>query len=265
MMIGIVGANGFIGRNLCSHHIFKKNKVYAFVKNNYDKVPEGCEILFPNQPCDVILECLFVAIGNYSLTFEQHLNQTKELFELLPKLHFNKIVFISSIAVYGNHDLPIKLNSDYITPNTYGIIKLIQESLIKQFNNYCIVRPTYVYGNGMENNSLIPTWIKSATKSQTINVLGNGTRSQDYIHISDLLNILDNIPTENTTILVATGQSISNLELANLICKNLPLTNITHQGIDNSPSFNFETDYLPPLKDIQQGIKELIEYEVSNL
>jgi UDP-glucose 4-epimerase len=265
VVVGIIGANGFIGRNICSHHISRKDKVYAFVKNNYDKVPKGCEIFLSTQPCNTILDYLYIAIGNYSLPLEHQIIQTQEISKIISNLNFKKIIFISSTSVYGNHNLPIKLNSDYITPNTYGIIKLLQESLIKQFNNYCIIRPTYVYGNGMENNSLISTWIKSATKSQTINVLGNGTRSQDYIHISDLLNILDNIPTENTTILVATGQSISNLELANLICKNLPLTNITHQGIDNSPSFNFETDYLTPLKDIQQGIKELIEYEVSNL
>ena len=65
----------------------------------------------------------------------------------------------------------------------------------------------------------------------TINVLGNGTRSQDYLHISDLLNILDNIPTENTTILVATGQSISNLELANLNNTNISILARSIAGI----------------------------------
>jgi dTDP-D-glucose 4,6-dehydratase len=116
----------------------------------------------------------------------------------------------------------------------------------------------------MGNNSLIPTWIKSALESQSITVLGNGNRTQDYIHISDLLHICDQAFQENNTILAATGQSISNLELANLICDNLPST-IKFEGVDDSPSFKFKTDLSFSFKDISQGIKELIEYEVSNL
>jgi UDP-glucose 4-epimerase len=213
----------------------------------------------------LFLDYLYVAIGNYSLSFKQHLTQTQEIFKITSNLKFKKIIFLSSTAVYGNHNLPIELNSNYINPNTYGITKLLQESLIKQFPNYCIIRPTYVYGNGIENNSLIPTWVGDAIKSQNINVLGNGTRSQDYIHISDLLHVFNNIPQENTTILAATGQSISNIDLANIICNILPSTTIKFNGNDSSPSFKFKTDLPFSCKDISQGIKELIEYEVSNL
>jgi UDP-glucose 4-epimerase len=265
MVVGVIGANGFIGRNICSHHIFKKDEVYAFINSNYDKVPKECKIFSPTQSCSIILDYLYVTVGNYSLSFDQYLIQTQEISKIISNLDFKKIIFISSTAVYGNHSLPIELNPDYSNPNIYGVIKLLQESLIKQFHNYCIVRPTYVYGNGMGNNSLIPTWINSAIKSQTINVLGNGTRSQDYIHISDLLQVFDNIPQENTTVLAATGQSISNIDLANLICNSLPLTSIKFNGDDNSSSFKFKTDLPFFCKDISQGIKELIEYEVSNL
>lgn len=265
MVIGVIGANGFIGKNICSHHISKKDEVYAFVKSNYNKVPKECKIFLSNQPCSITLDYLYIAVGNYSLSFEQHLIQTQEIFKIISDLNFKKIIFISSTAVYGNHNSPIKLDSHFVNPTLYGTVKLLQESLIKQFPNYCIIRPTYVYGKGMENNSLIPTWIKSAIKSQTINILGNGIRSQDYLHISDLLQFLNNIPQENTIILAVTGESISNLSLANLICSVLPSTTIKFNGNDISPSFKFKTDLSFSFKDISQGIKELIEYEISNM
>ena len=100
MVVGVIGANGFIGRNICSHYVLKKDEVYAFVKTNYDKVPKECKIFFSNQSCDIVLDYLYITVGNYSLSFEQYLIQTQEIFKITSNLKFKKIIFISSTAVY---------------------------------------------------------------------------------------------------------------------------------------------------------------------
>jgi nucleoside-diphosphate-sugar epimerase len=273
MNIGIVGANGFLGRNLCLKYLHQGDKVYALYNKGFTNIPPGC-ILTPTikLPID-FLDCLFITIGNHTSNYLQFLEQISSLQSLLINLYFNRVIFISSTAVYGNHSNIIKLNSCFNNPSLYGMSKLTQEFFIRVSKNYAIVRPTYIYGSGMNRNSLIPIWLANASQKKIITIFGNGNRRQDYLYINDLIELCYRVANDdqNSIVLAASGKSISNLELANLICQYLPETFIQFQGEDYTPSnefditetfqyYNWDSKY-----SIEIGLQSMLSNEDFNL
>lgn len=248
MNIGVIGANGFIGRNLCLKYIQLGHKVYAFYKTNYESIPKEC-VLCPTQKFPVMewsymsdLDCLFVSMGNYYSSHRDFLNQLSLLQTFGIKLRYKKLIFISSTAVYGEHKDTINVNSSYNNPREYGMAKLAQEFLIMLTENYTIIRPTYIYGTGMDKKSLLPILLKAAITDKKITIIGNKDRCQDYLHIDDLTELCYKISIKNNNhsmVLAASGKSITNIELANMICKCLPDTTLSFEDGMYSPSFNF--------------------------
>lgn len=252
MNIGIVGANGFVGRNLCSNFLHKNANVFAYYNANYSLIPNGCNIISLKSDLDQKLDCLIIAIGGHSSDHEEFVRQFDVIFMLLRKMTFKKLIFISSVAVYGQHDKTIFIDSCFNNPNLYGRSKLAQEFIISSVQDYLIIRPTYLYGDGMEKNSLIPIWIDDALNKKEILIYGNGERKQDYLHIDDLCRlcwqaILSNV--KNRTLLVASGVSISNFDLATNIIDRVPNSELRFLGVDKSSSFVFDISLTKSLYD----------------
>ena len=273
MNVGIVGANGFLGKNLCLKYLHQGDKVYAFYNKGFTNVPPGCILISSVKLPTDLLDCLFITIGNYSSNYPQFLEQISLLQSLLINLNFNRIIFISSTAVYGNHSNIINVDSSFNNPGLYGLSKLTQEFFIRVFKSYAIIRPTYIYGSGMNRNSLIPIWLTNASQKKIITIFGNGHRRQDYLHINDLIELCYRVANDdrNSIVLAASGKSISNLELANLICQYIPETFIQFQGEEDSPSnefdvtetfqkYNWNSKY-----SIEIGLQRMLSNEVFNL
>ena len=263
MKIGIVGANGFVGRHLCSKFLKQGCTVYAIVHNTSSNIPAGCVVSPIGNLSKVKFDYLFIAIGNHSQTIEQYTKQLIVLQSII-KLKYKKIIYVSSTAVYGRHNDIINVNSSYNNSSLYGYSKLAEELLIKSTGKYSIIRPTYIYGPGMNVNSLLPNWINAANKHKKITVLGNGSRIQDYIFIDDLIDLCDIVAkndNDNSTILAATGISISNHDLAILISKFYSDVNIQLFDTDNTPSFEYDItnqfNWIPKYS-IHDGLKIMI-------
>lgn len=242
MNIGIIGANGFIGSNLCAAHLREGNAVFAICNTNSQSVPQGCTIVSFENAGKIFFDQLFVAIGSHAASHEEFIKQHVFLQQVIATLKFGRIIFISSIAVYGNHSTPINIDSCYCSPSLYGQAKLAQEFLIKSCADYVVIRPTYIYGIGMGKNSLLPVWVQHAFTSSKITVYGNGARRQDYLHVNDLVDlcIIAGKKGGNHTVIAATGRSCSNKILAEKIALQIPGTAIEYFGEDTSASFEFE-------------------------
>lgn len=274
MNIGVVGANGFVGKALCLKFIQTNNTVYAFYHQSDKNIPHGCKKIALQDKFDLGLDCLLIAIGNHSSNNQQYVQQLLTVHEIIHKIKFKKVVFVSSVEVYGESQHPIKENSCYNNPGNYGLSKIAQEFLIKSLENYVIIRPTYLYGNEMNSNSLLPMWLDKAKQKKVITVYGDGTRRQDYLHIDDFVELCWQIAQNSKTkdiVIAASGQSISNLELAQLICQHATGTKIEFVGSDFKYSSFYdvthskENYFWRSQRSIEQWIKSSIQDENFNL
>lgn len=243
MDIGILGANGFVGRSLCLKYLKENNIVFAIYHKSTSLIPKQCVLVNVETAHEYNFDCLIVTIGGHSSTYNEYLEQNLFLSRITKEFNFQRIIFISSIEVYGKHRNTISLKSCFNNPNTYGFSKISQEFLIKSLPNYIIIRSTYLYGDDMNKNSLLPLWIAKAASDKEIIVYGDGKRLQDYLHVDDLVNLcwlctIDD--KKNVTLIAASGRSVSNYEIASEICKNIPNSVVKFSGEDSTESSQYD-------------------------
>lgn len=273
MNVLIAGANGFIGTALARTALLRGWRVDALKHRNTANIPVGVRTFDVSSLPAQEYDCLFIAIGSYRSAHIEWVAQLNALQNILSAVACQRVILISSVAVYGAHVGPICTNASFNNISLYGHYKIAQEFLCKNRDNIVIIRPTYVYGRGMNGSSLIPLWIKSARERQVIRVLGTGRRMQDYIHVGDLCSLCLAAATgpAKGVAIAATGCSVSNITLASIIAEFVPGSRIVTEGIDDSPSFEFDItetcatwQWVPNIS-LKDGILELIDGSCANI
>ena len=191
MTVLVIGASGFLGGAIAIRYAKEGYTVYGSYKNN-PIVPSGCipvsidDIYNIKDKFDIVI----LAAGNYSLDkktlVEINVGLTQNISNRFPD---SKLIYISSVSVYGKHQDTIKEHSFYQDPTFYGQAKLAGETIISTHQKYSIIRLTYLYGVNMPDNSFLPRIIKSALIDHKITLYGDGERKQDYLHIEDAANL----------------------------------------------------------------------------
>ncbi len=179
------------------------------------------------------------------LYYQNNIDSTLILCEVMNKYNVKKLVFSSSATVYGKQDiLPIKETASLSTTNPYGSTKLFIEYILNDIytsdNEWSIIKLRYfnpvgahesgLIGedpNGIPNN-LMPYINKVALKELPhLNVFGDdyetkdGTGVRDYIHVVDLskghLKAIEYISKNTGSIAVnlGTGTGYSVLDIVN--------------------------------------------------
>lgn len=291
MKIAILGASGFIGK-----HIFNcfKSKNFEIVTlgrdsncdlfldlNNYESIRMAVHKCRPN----ILIHIASPSVqGIYRNSNKLNSDWAEEimtseiigssiLFNEAKNAGIEKIVYLSSAAVYGKNEKECSFSEDMSpNPNTlYGAIKLSVEQLgLALFPNLISLRLFQVYGEGDLPTRLVPYILKSK-ENQQIN-LTPCTQVSDLIHVSDVADCVFEIATSEIyrgVFNLGSGMPIK-LNEAVLIILNLKKSN----GI---PNFNakefsgFEVMYScanmtklfnsilwRPKYDFVKGIKELI-------
>ena len=179
------------------------------------------------------------------LYYQNNLDSTLNLCEVMNEFNVKKLVFSSSATVYGKQDiLPIKETASLSTTNPYGSSKLFIEGILKDLYvsnskwSITILRYFNPVGahdsgllgedpNGIPNN-LMPYISKVANKELPhLNVFGNdydtkdGTGVRDYIHVVDLalghVKAIDNMMNKSGVFIynLGTGNGYSVLDIVN--------------------------------------------------
>ncbi|MDB4127663.1 GDP-mannose 4,6-dehydratase [bacterium] len=111
-------------------------------------------------------------------------------------------IYMSSMSVYGdNHDSPAKENDEKNPKSFYGVGKLASEHYLRINEDTqmkkTVLRLCNTYGPGQNMNNLrqgmVSIFIKQAVDEESILVKGSADRFRDFIHIDDVLNVLEKL------------------------------------------------------------------------
>ncbi|MCX7953720.1 MAG: NAD-dependent epimerase/dehydratase family protein [Bacteroidales bacterium] len=127
---------------------------------------------------------------------------TAEVAYAAEECNIQKIIYLSSISVYGS-------SSDYFDENSipnpqsfYGVTKLRGEHHIRRLSskiNTIILRCANVYGYGscMRFDAVINKFLIETLFQKKINIYGDGNQKRTFIYIDYLINLLINILQDN--------------------------------------------------------------------
>jgi UDP-glucose 4-epimerase len=273
----IIGANGFLGRSILSACLSRGWHVDAIYHRTRNFIPATCSALpitaldnCPNDYDVVFLVAATIPYGSFHLPSDVLVDtNVKLVLATVAKFHRAKIVFASSVSVYGTPMNLITERSPFNCPSNYGLSKLAGEFIVSQQSRYAIIRYSSLYGKGMNRSTFIPNIIRQARETGVITLYGDGRRQQDYLHVTDAaeLALTAVLHESNGIYLGVRGESVSNLEVAQAVQSCFPGSRIVFTGIDASPSFFYDNSLTMealnccPLHSLTEGIKEFCTNE----
>jgi len=149
-----------------------------------------------------------------------------------------RLIFISSVDVYGRANLPITEETAVSPASNYAISKYCCELLICRYAAtigipLIVFRLSHLFGPNESSPKLIPSLIRSALQGGVMRVDGSGLVKRDFVFASDAAAIVvSGIESQNQGLFnLATGSSRSVLDVAETIrgaCEKQ--VSIEHQG-----------------------------------
>lgn len=212
MNILVLGSEGFIGSHLvdklakgtatvvgCDLFETARNSTYRYIK--VSRLSPQWEEIFSSSSFDFCINAAGSGNVLYSMQhplidFEANTLDVIRILDSIRKLAPKcRYLHISSAAVYGNPDiLPIMESAISKPMSPYGWHKLMSETICREYYNIfgirtVIIRPFSVYGDGLKKQLL---WdiCKRLHSENSIELFGTGTESRDFIHVSDLVNLI---------------------------------------------------------------------------
>lgn len=192
LSVVVTGASGFIGKSLVKR--LKSSKEFKVVPVSRSKVDDFSIIVddYHNSPSGDILVHL-AENSNRSFVNNEGKNYIYDSFNLLDSLiskKYNKIIYCSSSAVYGDKSkMPYTENSLVYAKDNYTKLKLINEKKIINARGI-VVRLSNIIGPGMAENNVLSKILSQVSNGGPIN-LRNLSPVRDFILIDDVLSALE--------------------------------------------------------------------------
>ena len=201
----IIGGSGFIGSRLID--ILDKSYVINFDKNKsfrHDNITFIGNILNKDDLEDVfkknIGQVILLAaehrddVNPTSLYYDVNVDGTQNVLDLMSKNKVNKILFTSSVAVYGLN----KKNPDEKHPlepfHDYGKSKMLAEELILKWYKTdkkriaTIIRPVVVFGEGNRGN--VYNLFKQIYNNSFL-MIGSGNNKKSMAYVGNLASFIN--------------------------------------------------------------------------
>lgn len=229
----ITGAKGFLGSNVAKY--LKKLGYKTYGIGHGDLLVEECEkigldywyksdvtinaIRDIGQKFDLIIHCGGSGSVGFSVEhpyddFKKTVNGTLEVLEYMRLYNQDAhLIYPSSPAVQGEcEDKPIK--EEYVgkPASPYGYHKKIAEDLCRSYSDkydikVSIIRLFSVYGNGLKKQLLWDACNKIINAKTEVEFWGTGEETRDFIHVDDVLKIIEKIRNTDKKYLVINGGS----------------------------------------------------------
>ena len=202
--------------------------------------------------------------------------------QLLGDTNLRKVIYFSSGGtVYGAPE-KIPITEDHPTNplNSYGITKLAIEKYTAMYAqrfdiDYCVVRPSNVYGPGQRlhyGQGVIGIMASRALRGELLEVWGEGTDKRDYLFIDDLVSAIVKLLAYRGTFRVfniSSGAGHSVLDVIAALRTHIkPLPEVRHLpsrpfdvavNILDSSRLRHETGWQPTI-DFEEGIRRTVEW-----
>lgn len=204
--IGITGATGFIGRHLINKLLKDDYQIIAFCRERKHELPLKVKIVNGDlrsgyglksflKNCDILIHLAARVLPPEKEMYQDNVVATKNLLKNAKKFPIQQIIFMSSVAVYGESKEKIFKESDKCQPNTeYGRTKLLSEEIIHDWQKETggistIFRPFNIYGPG-NYKGIIYEFYKSIKDKGKLVIYGDGKQSRDFLYIDDAVDIM---------------------------------------------------------------------------
>lgn len=201
--IGIIGGAGFLGTRLTdrlksTNHDYK---VFDIDDKNIDtfKVDvTDLSSLSQLSQCDVLINLAAVHrddIRPTSLYDEVNVSGAQNICTIARRHNINKIIFTSSVAVYGFSKDKISEDGKHNYFNDYGRTKHLAEKIFKEWFDenpkdrmLFIVRPTVIFGEGNRGN--VYNLLRQIYLRQFV-MLGNGRNTKSMAYVENVAAFLE--------------------------------------------------------------------------
>lgn len=270
----VLGANGFIGKNLTKKLAEnKQNDIVAFGRFSDYKTQEisafseldnvtvfvgdfsnRADVAAAVKNVDYVFH--FISTTNPAtsdreplIDIETNMKYTVELLELCVQNGVKKVIFPSSGGtVYGDVD---SSSIDELTipkpRSPYGISKLAIENYLRYFRfnhglDYAVYRIANPYGPGQNiqgKQGVIPIFMNLILSDRPITIYGDGSMVRDYFFIDDLVNMIAStysLDNQHDEYNLGSGDGTSVTELIDIFEKHSGNT-ITRNYVDQPSSF----------------------------
>ena len=183
-----------------------------------------------------------ISFENPSEDLEKNVHSTLNLIDLGVSKGAERILFASSMSVYGDTQSGVGSEEGAPVPiSCYGVGKFAAENYLRVFSHqipYVSLRMFNVYGPGQDLENLrqgmVSIYLAQALKNGHIIVRGGADRSRDFINIADVVDIWVRAAHSSKTlgekINVGTGVSTSVAQLIEKIQREVPTTTVRYEG-----------------------------------
>jgi UDP-glucose 4-epimerase len=221
----IIGSNGFVGKSILrSLKDDSNSQVIGISRSEIDLLSEISteKIKHFVKEGDNIIFCAAEAPVKNLKMFTSNIKMLNNFLFSLDHIKLNKLIYLSSDAVYSDSTNSINEEAETNPDNLHGIMHLTRERIIKSIfpDNHLIVRPTLIYGYGDPHNGYGPNkFINTSINEKKIQLFGEGEELRDHICIDDLSKMFKEliVNDEKGTFNLVSGDLISFFEIAEVI------------------------------------------------
>jgi len=261
-MFTVLGASGFVGRNLVQHLEKLGHEVFAPPRNHSDIL---------SRPLGHVIYCIGLTADFRQRPFDTVAAHVSVLATVLEHASFDSFLYLSSTRVYAKSTdtretavLPVD-SSD--PSDLYNLSKLMGESLCLNSGRRVarVVRLSNVIGFDPTSSNFLASLIREALSGR-IQLRSALASAKDYIAIDDVLELLPRIAVDGKAFIynVASGRNIANHVLVEDLVE---LTDCIVEVVDDAPLIAFPAidvtrlrdEFAPRITDPCRSIRNLVD------
>lgn len=211
MNIAVIGGSGFIGTSLVKNLMAKGHQVTIIDKETSKTFPDLClkgdichQAVVTRTLKEAKPDVIFHLAAEHrddvkptSLYYDVNVGGAEHICRAAEKLNINRIIFISSVAVYGPTVKGREPTDETQAPypvSDYGHSKLQAEDIFRHWQSkgegarrLSIIRPAAVFGPDSQGN--VHTLIMQIAKKQFA-LIGNGQNKKSLAYLGNLVEFL---------------------------------------------------------------------------
>lgn len=232
--IGVTGASGFIGKQLVQRLLKEGYNLSVFTRSDVT-FPQEINVIKGDlnntkqvdlflKDVDIVVHLAARQLPPDESFFQENVLATNTLITRAQKFPIKQLIFLSTMAVYGDQENKKITESDSAYPNTYyGVTKLIAENICHYWQSQSkakltILRPYNIYGIG-SNKGVIYNMLQSIKRDNSVTIYGDGKQTRNFLYVDDIVNaIMISLEKESTgTFNLGSDRTVSLLDLVTII------------------------------------------------